>query len=825
MISFQGMRLRRTAATETFLRTDWSATALGSVDAWPAALKTVAQLCLNSEFPMTVMWGPDRVTLYNDGYLPIMGDKHPEGFGRPVAAIYPELVDDVLPTLQAVEQDGNTVFEKDRLLPLLHQGELREVYFTFSYSPIHDEEGRIGGVLAVATETTNEVLHRRRSATIRSITEELSQQRSLQPVAPAVRRALGGNADDFAARALVMVPTTGDPDAAWCEPESAQAAFLRSLEVTGHLCALREGRLQTSVTRLSERTFALNLVDPELLDGPAAVLLVQPGDRVRVDGRYLSLLEVIHKNMVGALYRILGERRAMAEVTRQLDEHQRLYGLLFEHSREGILLSDGDGQVVTTANPAACALLGYSEDEILRLGRTGVAVKGEDLDRAVAERAYAGTFVGELEMRKRDGGTMLADVSSTLFLDELTGADRTITFFRDAGPRRLAQERLASTARLESLGALTGGIAHDFNNLLNVIINGADDLVDRLPGEDGCRESAQMILTASVRAAELTRQLLAFSRQQPLEARTVDVGQTISELDQILGRTMGGAINVDVEVDRGTYARTDTALLSSAILNLCINARDAMPDGGTLRVSTQVMDVAQPLAAEIDMTPGDYVQISVSDSGFGIAPANVGRVLEPFYTTKPIGKGTGLGLSMVFGFVRQSGGGMRIRSTPGAGTRVELYLPLASAESAEMAGSAAEPARTTASRPGGQPRLLVVEDEGLLADMLSRILEGAGYQVTVCATGEQALEFLQTDGATDVMITDILLGSGMDGWTLADRAARGWPDMRVVTMSGFAPAVGSEIYGLRRSPTLHKPFRPREILKLVNEQLAAAQPG
>ncbi len=259
MISFQGMRLRRSAATDTFLRTDWSATALGPVDTWPAALKIVAQLCLNSEFPMTMSWGPDRVTLYNDGYLPIMGDKHPWAFGRPVAEIRPERVGDVLPTLQAVEENGHTVFDQDRLLPLLRQDELQEVYFTFSYSPIHDEHGRIGGVLAVATETTGEVLQRRRSTTISLITEELSRQRSLQPVAPAIRRALGRNSEDFASRALVMVPSSGEPDVSWCEAESVQAEFLQSPEVISHLCALREGRLQSSVTSLADRTFALNL--------------------------------------------------------------------------------------------------------------------------------------------------------------------------------------------------------------------------------------------------------------------------------------------------------------------------------------------------------------------------------------------------------------------------------------------------------------------------------------------------------------------------------------------------------------------------------------
>jgi len=368
------------------------------------------------------------------------------------------------------------------------------------------------------------------------------------------------------------------------------------------------------------------------------------------------------------------------------------------------------------------------------------------------------------------------------------------------------------------VGALTGGSAHDFNNVLNVIINGAEDLVDRLPKSDPGCGTADMVLCASLRAADLTRQLLAFSRQQPMTPRAVDASRTVADMDQILSRTIGGGIDVSVDTESGAYAVADNSLLQSAILNLCINARDAMPEGGHLSIDAGVVSVGEGLAETLRVEPGSYVRIGVADTGVGIPAEDFERILEPFYTTKPVGHGTGLGLSMVFGFVRQSDGGLRVLSKPGEGSRVELYLPRAETEAlpeAQVTASELPPAGSVTGR------LLVVEDESLLASMLERILEDAGYDVVLCPTGEQALAVLALDESFDAVLTDIRLGGGMDGWALQRQVTARRPALPVITMSGYTPPEPGCSADEPQAPSLHKPFRPREVLAVLDRVLAA----
>ncbi|MEQ8486664.1 MAG: ATP-binding protein [Pseudomonadales bacterium] len=816
MIDYSGMRLRPTAAAELLQRTPWAETPLGVPGGWSQALKTAVQICLNAPFPMSLAWGRQHVLFYNDGYLPIMGAKHPSGFGRPALDVYSELEGFLAPRISAVF-DGGAYQEQDLLLPLERDGAVREAYFTFSYSPVPDVDGVVRGMLSVASETTCHVQQRRRGETISRLADALARQAHMAPLAPVIAEVLAANPMDFAAAAMLEV---SDPDHIEVRWSNANGFAAEAAAAAGPLAAhLRHphGPSTAAVSRLDTRSFAMTLLDREVLGGNAFALVVRPDPQVPLDEGYLQLLTVLHETVSGAIYRIAEQRRALSEVRRRLNERDRLYRLLFEQSRDGIILGRTSGEIVA-ANPAACQLLGYSEAELIALGRDGIVVKDDARFHAMAERQQTGRFVGVLHYRRGDGTVLKADASSTRIDDAAIGNDATIVLLRDASQRLSGEERMATTARLEAIGQLTGGISHDFNNLLNVIINGAEELVAGLDGTHPHRHAADLVLAASLKAADLTRQLLAFSRQQPMATRRMDVRDGLSEVDQIVARAVGGSIAVRFDLPEGIVVRADPSLLQSAVINLAINARDAMPDGGVLTIGAAAVEVDARTAVELDVEPAEYVRVVVTDTGIGIPPDQLPRVMEPFFTTKPPGAGTGLGLSMVYGFVRQSGGGMRLRSQPGQGTTVELYLPTAANDLPDTAPALPQPTPSGAARVGGS-HVLVVEDNDLLGAMVRRTLEQAGYPVTLCDNAQSALDRVAVVPGIDLVITDIQLGGDMDGWTLADRIAEQRPGLTVLTMSGFAPQTDGRG---TRTPTLRKPFRPRDLLALVSSHLGSA---
>ncbi|MEQ8486216.1 MAG: PAS domain S-box protein [Pseudomonadales bacterium] len=814
MIEFHGMRLRESVAVEILRQVDWSATPVGAPAGWPDALKTALQLCMNSHFPMTLGWGPGLVTFYNDGYVPIMGSKHPAAFGRPALEVYAELGEFLSIRTQAILQHGEQFYDENALLMLDTGRGPVEAYFTFCYSPVADEGGRICGALSVATDTTASVLYQRRTDTVIALNETLAQHRWHDPVGPALARGLRGNADDFAQFALYGAGADGVLRALLSHPSDLAGDLAAGGAIQRAIAAARDSGGRIKVNRVDERRFVVTLTDDAAFGGDAFALAVQPADHVDARSGYQEFLRMAAEAVSNAVYRMLSDQQVYADVNRRLDQRERMYRLLFEHSQDGIFVCDG-GSGFLMVNPGACRMLGYSEAELLALDRAEVMVDEDGTaTRALAERSEHGRFTGVLKMRRRDGTEFVADLSSVAFLDPEAGEMRSLTLFRDATDRLRAQDRITAAARLEAVGQLTGGISHDFNNLLNVIIQGAEDLVGTVSGDAG--ESAELVLTAALQAAALTRQLLAFSRQQPLERRAVDVADTVAAVAEILRRGIGETVEVVIDVAPDTVAHVDPSLLQSAVLNLAINARDAMPGGGRLTIDGAVMELDEAASRELGIAPRDYVVLTVTDTGVGIAPEHLPRVIEPFFTTKPPGQGTGLGLSVVFGFAQQSGGTLQMRSELGSGTRVSLYLPSArQPPPAAMAAEAGE-APAVAGR-----RLLVVEDNDLLAAMLTRVLEGAGHQVTVCGSGEAALQQLDGPERYDLMITDIVLGAGMDGWTLAGRVQQRHPEMPVVTMSGYAPPAAGDPVGRPQLPTLQKPFRPKQVLALIQELLAS----
>ncbi|HEX2885317.1 PAS domain S-box protein [Vineibacter terrae] len=388
----------------------------------------------------------------------------------------------------------------------------------------------------------------------------------------------------------------------------------------------------------------------------------------------------------------------------------------------------------------------------------------------------------------------------------------------DITDHKVAEDRLHQALKTEAIGQLTGGVAHDFNNLLTVIAGCAELLNEELPEADHARkELVRSILTASSRGSELTHQLLAFARKQPLQPRAVDVNRLIEELRPLLAGPLGEdiALRFDLRADP-TIAHIDAHQLHNAILNLAVNARDAMPGGGRLLIETSNIGLDKRLAAEIaDIRPGRYIAIRVVDTGRGMSADIMSRAIEPFFTTKPAGKGTGLGLSMVYGFVKQSGGHMTIDSRPGDGASVCLLLP--------QAGGADQPGATsvtTAERPRGSETILLVEDDPAVRGTVATLLGNLGYSVIEAASGRAALQIIAGSQPIDLLFTDVVMPGGIDGFQLIDEGRRLRPGLKVLCASGYAESA-IERYG-RPPPDielLQKPFRSRELARRIRRVL------
>lgn len=376
------------------------------------------------------------------------------------------------------------------------------------------------------------------------------------------------------------------------------------------------------------------------------------------------------------------------------------------------------------------------------------------------------------------------------------------------------QQHLAEAQRLESLGQLTGGVAHDFNNLLTVILNSADALLMRV--SDDVRPRVEAIVHAAENGAALVGQLLAFSRRQALSMAPVDVNSAVAAMEDMLRRTLGAPIALDFALAPDLWpAYGDRAQIESAVLNLVINARDAMPGGGRLTIETRnVFLDGDYTVANPDVASGDYVVLAVTDTGSGMTPAVMQRALEPFFTTKEVGKGSGLGLSMVFGFAKQSKGHLKIYSEVGAGTTVRLYLPRDA-----TGGHALGPEMAESDR-GGDETILVVEDEANVRQLASANLRERGYTIIEAANGAEAVQKLATDQTIHLLLTDMIMPGQMTGRDVAEHALKGRPDIKLLFTSGYAD-VSVMRNGLVKEDArfISKPYRGPELARVIRALL------
>ena len=393
-------------------------------------------------------------------------------------------------------------------------------------------------------------------------------------------------------------------------------------------------------------------------------------------------------------------------------------------------------------------------------------------------------------------------------------------YFQDVTDRIALEEQLQKSQRLESVGQLTGGIAHDFNNLLTVILGNAELLSERLAPDPHLQPLAEMIGSAAQRGAELTQRLLAFARRQALEPEAVEVNQLITTMDGLLRRTLGEHIEIEMVRGAGLWpALVDPAQIESALLNLCLNARDAMVQGGRLTIETTNTHLSPDYANQhSEVVPGQYVMVAVSDTGLGIAPENLERVFEPFFTTKATGKGTGLGLSMVYGFVKQSGGHIKIYSELGQGTTLKMYLPRF------WGDTEPQPPQADRAIVGGSELILLVEDEDLVRRYAHDQLVNLGYRVLVATNGPTALILLRQRDDIDLLFTDVVMPGGMSGRELAYLARRFRPELKVLYTSGYTE--NAIVHHGRLDPgvqLLSKPYSRAELAQKIRAALAAPQ--
>ncbi len=395
----------------------------------------------------------------------------------------------------------------------------------------------------------------------------------------------------------------------------------------------------------------------------------------------------------------------------------------------------------------------------------------------------------------------------------------------DVSQLRQAEVQLAHAQKMDAVGQLTGGIAHDFNNLLTAILLNADVLADRITDER-LRPLAEATRMAAERGADLTRRLLAFGRRQALEPHPTDVNALVHNMERLMRRTLGEHIVVDIKAAGDLWpARIDPGQLEAALVNLAVNARDAMVQGGRISIETANVELDADYAIlNPDVKPGEYVMIAVGDTGTGMEPDVVARAFEPFFTTKDVGKGTGLGLSMVYGFVKQSGGHVRIYSELGIGTIVRVYLPRADAPPETV--HAAPP--RVAELPTGDESILLVEDDALVRAHTAAQLAALGYRVTTAENAERALEEADVGLTPDLLFTDIVMPGAMNGFDLARHLRQRWPRLKVLYMSGFADGAAPLDRQVPGRYMLGKPFRRRDLAtkvrEILDEPAAATEP-
>jgi PAS domain S-box-containing protein len=523
------------------------------------------------------------------------------------------------------------------------------------------------------------------------------------------------------------------------------------------------------------------------------------------------------RHFAGIVHDLTAQRQAEAKSLRQ----ETLFEAIIHDAPQGIIIANEDRKIFLV-NPAATRIFGYAPDELIGKNFRFVYATDEDFQRVASLRLNVGSAPRAADpirvmYRRKNGETFPGETIATIIRDPHGKVLGLMGLVRDIAEQLKQEEALSKGQRMDALGQLTGGIAHDFNNLLTIIM-GSHELFEASSDMGEARELIRRANEAAEMGARLTGRLLTFSRQRKLEPATVNLNEQILNMMELLRRSIDETITVDTSLAADLWAvRVDPSEIENAILNLAINARDAMPHGGRLILETQCIALDDTQAHAYDLTPGDYVRLSVSDTGSGMPPEVVARAFEPFFTTKPAGRGTGLGLASIHGFVKQSGGHATIYSEPGRGTTVNLYLPRTVAHESRASPGAAKEVSVAVGE-----MVLVVEDNPELRKLSLRRLKLLGYRVIEAESGPAALAVLDAGERIDLVFSDVVMPGGMTGYELAIHARQRIPLLKVLLTSGYDAALasaqdttGSELRVLR------KPYKQAELARALREVLAA----
>ena len=770
---------------------DWSASPLGVPESWPQSLRTAIRILLNTNHPMFIWWGEELIQFYNDAYCKTMGpERHPNALGQRGRECWAEIWDVIGPQIEQVMRGGGATWHENQLIPVTRHGRLEQVYWTYGYSPIDEDDG-VGGVLVVCRDVTRDFLA---AAALREREAELARVQQVGRI--------GGLEVDLRTgfrnrRSPEYLLIHGLP------PEAANEShedWVRRVHPEDREATEKKFR-EAVAGKVRDYTVQYRIIRPS--DGETRWISVRStierdenGRAIRLVGAHTDVTEQVAAEQAlrqnEERFRKLADQLAELNATlaQRVEEKTRERDRIWNVSQDLLLVADRAG-VWRTVNPAWTRTLGWSETELL--GRTSQWLEHPDdggLTRSqVRKLGEADTTVRfESRFRHKDGTYRWLSWTGVADGQHIYAVARDVTAEKAAAERlKATEEALLQSQKMEAVGQLTGGIAHDFNNLLTGIVGSLDLLQTRL--NQGRTENVgryiDAAMTSANRAAALTHRLLAFARRQPLIPKSVDANQLVVSLEDLLRRTIGEAIDLAIVVSDDLWnTLCDPNQLESALLNLAINARDAMPDGGKLTISTANARLDGVTADTPALAPADYICVAVTDTGTGMSAEVAARAFDPFFTTKPIGQGTGLGLSMIYGFARQSNGHATIDSKPGRGTSVRLYLPR------HHSGSAAGPASAaaTAGRSATGETVLVVEDEPVVRAVILEMLVEQGYRTLEAVDGPSGLRILQGNEQIDLLVTDVGL-PGINGRQLADQARETRPGLKILFITGYAESV------------------------------------